>query len=207
MVAVERGLRVAVLGASTAEDLGLDADGLGTAISIGGIPFTVIGILQPKGGSGFQDPDDQVMVPVATVQKYFVGGDSVRTIGVSVDPTADMDATSAEITSLLRERHELAATDDDDLGDGHGGESRGSLASLTRPTEGSVSGAFHDSRPPGGRVAPPRGRPLCGTGAIGWNIAALRVCTPASALAAAWIATATNTNASGSTSLKRYRSV
>ena len=68
---------------------------LGTEISIGGIPFQVIGILQPKGGSGFQDPDDQVIVPVAAVQKYFVGGDSVRTIGVSVAPTADMTATNA----------------------------------------------------------------------------------------------------------------
>ena len=114
-VAVDRGLRIAVLGASTAEDLGLDAESLGTDISIGGIPFTVVGILQPKGGSGFQDPDDQVMVPVATVQKYFVGGDSLRTIGVSVAEGADMDATNAEITALLRERHELAAADDDDF--------------------------------------------------------------------------------------------
>jgi putative ABC transport system permease protein len=114
-VHVDRGLRVAVLGASTAEDLGLDAESLGTDVSIGGIPFTVVGILQPKGGSGFQDPDDQVMVPVATVQKYFVGGDSLRTIGVSVADGADMDATNAEISALLRERHDLAATDEDDF--------------------------------------------------------------------------------------------
>ncbi|MGZ8438980.1 MAG: ABC transporter permease [Candidatus Limnocylindrales bacterium] len=114
-VSVDRALRVAVLGASTAEALGLDATDLGTEISIGGIPFTLIGILQPKGGASFQDPDDQVMVPIGTVQKYFVGGDSVRSIGVSVAPTADMTATNAEITALLRDRHELAATDDADF--------------------------------------------------------------------------------------------
>jgi putative ABC transport system permease protein len=114
-VSVERELRVAVLGASTAETLGLDASDLGSEISIAGIPFQVIGILQPKGGSGFQDPDDQVIVPVAAVQKYFVGGDSVRTIGVSVAPSADMTATNAEITALLRERHELASGTDDDF--------------------------------------------------------------------------------------------
>jgi putative ABC transport system permease protein len=114
-VAVDRGLRVAVLGATTAEDLGLAEDDLGTDISIDGIPFTVIGILQPKGGSGFQDPDDQVMVPVGAVQKYFVGGDSVRTIGVSVAEGGDMDAVNAAITALLRERHELAAGDEDDF--------------------------------------------------------------------------------------------
>ena len=114
-VSVDRELRVAVLGASTAKTLGLDATDLGTQISIAGIPFQVIGILQPKGGSGFQDPDDQVIVPVATVQKYFVGGDSVRTIGVSVAPSADMTATNAEITALLRTRHELATGTDSDF--------------------------------------------------------------------------------------------
>jgi putative ABC transport system permease protein len=114
-VSVERELRVAVLGKSTADDLGLGADAIGTEISIGGIGFTVIGILQPKGGSGFQDPDDQILVPVAALQKYFIGGDSVRSVGVSVDPTADMDTANARITALLRERHDLAATDDNDF--------------------------------------------------------------------------------------------
>jgi putative ABC transport system permease protein len=114
-VAVDRDLRVAVLGATTADDLGLGASDVGAEISIGGIPFQVIGILQAKGGSGFQDPDDQIMVPVGTVQKYFVGGDTVRTIGVSVAEATQMDATKTELTALLRDRHELAATDDDDF--------------------------------------------------------------------------------------------
>jgi putative ABC transport system permease protein len=114
-VSVEQGLRVAVLGATTADDLKLTEADLGTEIRIGGIPFEVIGILQPKGGTGFQNPDDQVLVPVATVQKYFVGGDSVRTIGVSVSDPAGMTEANAAITALLRERHELAATDDADF--------------------------------------------------------------------------------------------
>ena len=82
-VGVDRDLRVAVLGATTADDLGLGASTSAPDLDRR-IPFQVIGILQPKGGSGFQDPDDQVVVPVGAVQKYFVGGDSVRTIGVSV---------------------------------------------------------------------------------------------------------------------------
>ena len=114
-VGVDRGLRVAVVGKSTADDLGLEATSIGSEISIGGIGFTVIGILQPKGGSGFEDPDDQILVPIATVQKYFVGGESVRSVGVNVASAADMDTTNARITALLRERHELAATDDDDF--------------------------------------------------------------------------------------------
>ena len=112
---VDLGLRVAVIGASTAEDLGLGAGDIGSEVSIGGLGFRVIGLLQPKGGAGFDDPDDEILVPVGAVQKYFVGGDSLRSIGVSVDPDADMDTTNARITALLRQRHDIAASDDDDF--------------------------------------------------------------------------------------------
>jgi putative ABC transport system permease protein len=103
-------LRVAVLGSATATTLGLGAGDIGSQIAVGGLPFQVIGILQPKGGTGFQNPDDQVLVPIGAVQKYFVGGDTVRTIGVSVSDPAQMTAASAAITTLLRDRHALAAT-------------------------------------------------------------------------------------------------
>jgi putative ABC transport system permease protein len=107
----DHGVRVAVLGATTASDLGLDATSIGTTIQVGGLPFTVIGILQPKGGSGFQNPDDQVLVPLASVSKYFVSGDSIRTIGVSVASDDEMTEATDAITALLRDRHQLAATD------------------------------------------------------------------------------------------------
>ena len=108
--AVASGLRVAVLGATTASDLGLDATSIGSTVSIDGLPFRVIGILQPKGGAGFQNPDDQVLVPLAAIRKYFVAGDSVRTIGVSVTSDERMTEVTNAITALLRGRHELAAT-------------------------------------------------------------------------------------------------
>ena len=114
-VSLEQNLRVVVLGATVADDLGLDAGDVGTEISIGGLPFQVIGILQPKGGTGFQDPDDQVMIPVGVAQKYFVGGDSLRTIGVSVASVDEIDAATTEITTVLREEHRLAVDVDDDF--------------------------------------------------------------------------------------------
>jgi putative ABC transport system permease protein len=112
---VENDLRVAVLGATTATDLGLGAGDIGSGISVGGLPFRVIAILQPKGGTGFANPDDQVIVPIGAVRKYFVGGDTVRTIGVSVSDPAAMTAASAAITTLLRDRHALATTDTADF--------------------------------------------------------------------------------------------
>jgi putative ABC transport system permease protein len=107
---LDNDLRVAVLGATTATTLGLGASDLGSQVMIGGLPFRVIGILQPKGGTGFQNPDDQVLVPIGAVQKYFVGGDTVRTIGVSVSDPEAMTAASTAITALLRDRHALAPT-------------------------------------------------------------------------------------------------
>jgi len=113
--AVASSLRAAVLGATVADALSLDATAIGTQVSIGGLPFEVIGILQPKGGSGFQDPDNEVLVPVRTVQKYFVGGNQVRTIGVSVASPDAIQSTRDAITSLLRTRHGISASAADDF--------------------------------------------------------------------------------------------
>jgi putative ABC transport system permease protein len=113
--ATDASLRVAVLGATVATDLGLGADAVGTTVSIGGLPFEVTGILQPKGGAGFADPDNEVLVPLGAVRKYFVGGDAVRTIGVSVADGVDMPTTQDAITELLRVRHGITATGTDDF--------------------------------------------------------------------------------------------
>ena len=108
-------MRVAVLGATTATDLGLGADAVGTDITIGGIPFRVIGILQSKGGAGPLNQDDMILVPLNTVRDHFVSGDSVRSIGVSVGQADQMDTVKAEITTTLKARHGLGPTDTADF--------------------------------------------------------------------------------------------
>ncbi|HEX8026241.1 MAG TPA: ABC transporter permease [Candidatus Limnocylindrales bacterium] len=109
-------LRQVVLGATVATNLGLTAEAVGSNVSINGLAFEVVGIMQPKGGSGFQDPDNEVLIPIGTAQKYFAGsGGSVRTIGLSVSPSADMTAVSDSITSLLETRHGIAAGGTDDF--------------------------------------------------------------------------------------------
>jgi putative ABC transport system permease protein len=55
------------------------------------------------------------MVPVGMVAKYFVAGDGVRTIGLSVRDESAMAAVQASITSVLRTRHGLASADQDDF--------------------------------------------------------------------------------------------
>jgi putative ABC transport system permease protein len=110
---VDYDLRVAVLGATTATNLGMTAADLGSDITIDGLPFRVVGILQAKGGTGPLDQDDQVYVPLSVAQRLFVGGDSVRTIYVSVAQRSQIDQAKAEITALLRQRHGTTAGTDD----------------------------------------------------------------------------------------------
>ena len=114
---VEQGLRVAVLGSTTADDLELGKDAIGSQITIGGIPFEVVGILQAKGGTSVTSGDDQVLIPVSTLKRYFTGSSSsgVRSIGISVATAGQMSSVKAEVTTLLENRHEIASGGTDDF--------------------------------------------------------------------------------------------
>jgi len=112
----EQALRVAVVGSTTADDLGLTASSIGSQITIGGVPFTVIGILQTKGGTSVSNADDQIMVPLSSVRRYFTGtSDTVRSIGVSVATADEMSNVKSEITTLLEQRHNVSAGASDDF--------------------------------------------------------------------------------------------
>ena len=114
---VEQTLRVAVLGSTTADDLGLDQSSIGSTITVGGIRFEVVGILQAKGGTSVTSGDDQILIPVSTLKRYFTGSSStgVRSIGVSVAAADQMEAVKSEITALLEERHGITADASDDF--------------------------------------------------------------------------------------------
>ncbi len=112
---VDYGLRVAVLGATTADDLGLDSSAIGKEIRIAGVPFQVIGILQSKGSTGPSSADDQVIIPLSTLRAHFVKGEAVRTISVSVAQADGIEAAKALITATLQQRHGITGTEADDF--------------------------------------------------------------------------------------------
>jgi len=113
---VEKGLRVAVLGPTTVTSLNTTPTAIiGQTITLNGIPFTVIGVTQPKGGSGFVNPDDTVFAPITAVQSRFTGASSLRTVGVSLTDPSQLAYVESEITALLRFRHELATSASDDF--------------------------------------------------------------------------------------------
>jgi putative ABC transport system permease protein len=113
-VSDEFGLRVAVLGSTTATNLRLDASAIGSQIRIGGLPFRLIGILQPKGGAGVST-DDVVIVPLSTLQHLLSASGSLSSVSVSMVDGANSSATSSLITALLRVRHRLSSTQTSDF--------------------------------------------------------------------------------------------
>ncbi|MGW3039842.1 ABC transporter permease [Kitasatospora sp. NPDC001159] len=99
--------KVAVLGATTAKQLFDTEDPVGKKIVLGGTPFTVVGVLQAKGGSGFTDPDDVVIAPLPTVQNAFTGFGPVNQILVQASSADTTTAAQSEITRVLLGTHAI----------------------------------------------------------------------------------------------------
>ena len=108
--------KVAVLGQTVSDNLfGPDTDPTGQIIRVKNQPFKVIGVLSPKGSTGFgQDQDDAIYAPYTTVQKKLQGIQHIQNITVSA-ATPDTAPVSAAITELLRSRHKLVGQDPDDF--------------------------------------------------------------------------------------------
>jgi putative ABC transport system permease protein len=114
--------RVAVIGDTVAEEL-FDEDEypIGQTIKLNDVPFKVIGVLEEKGGGGFGDEDNVVMIPISTAQTRLFDAGSVRgdliisVIFIQVDTQDKMDAVADRITEVLRERHRISFRDDDDF--------------------------------------------------------------------------------------------
>jgi len=116
----ERGARVAVLGATVAEELfGAGTDPLGAVIRIKNAPFEVVGVLERRGQNAFgQDQDDVVLLPFSTAERRVLGSGLPGTVDLIFASAArgeDLPAATAEVTALLRQRHRIAPAADADF--------------------------------------------------------------------------------------------
>ena len=113
--------KVALLGWTVAQNLFGDSDPVGQAIRIKKVPFTVVGVLAPKGQSPFgQDQDDLVVIPLSTAKRQVLGVSqaNARAVGAIVIRAreASLQMTAQEqVTALLRQRHRLQAEQDNDF--------------------------------------------------------------------------------------------
>src|SRR5215471_348232 len=116
----ESGAAVAVLGQTVIENLfGPGQNPLDQVVRIHNVPFRVIGILTPKGQSTQgADQDDTVLIPFTTAERKVMGAAMLGTVGAimvsAVSPELIPEA-ERQIKALLRERHRLKRTQDDDF--------------------------------------------------------------------------------------------
>lgn len=114
--------QVAVLGATTATELFQENEPIGQVIKINDARYTVIGVLESKGSSGFTNQDDLVMIPLETGYLKLFGANAVRdgekivsAIAVSASSAEVVDAVSAQITFIMRRQHDIAFDEEDDF--------------------------------------------------------------------------------------------
>jgi putative ABC transport system permease protein len=106
------GARVVILGPTTAETLfGAQADALGQRMRISGQPFTVIGITTSKGGSGFNNADEAVYIPLQAMRRNLSGLSSgISMIYLTASTQEAMTQVQTDITDLLLNRHRVSDT-------------------------------------------------------------------------------------------------
>ena len=113
---VRSAARVAVLGKTVADNLFTGMDPLGQTLRIRNLPFRVVGVLAAKGQNSVgQDQDDTVIIPFTTAQKKLL---SITYVPMAMVSAVSADATftaQRQISDLLRQRHHLAANQEDDF--------------------------------------------------------------------------------------------
>ena len=113
---VRSSAKVAVIGPDTRDDLfGEDTNPIGQTIRINKVIFQVIGVTKAKGGSGFNNQDDIIYVPMKTSQNYLAGNNYISNINITVNSQDEMTVAEEEITAVLLESHGIENEDDADF--------------------------------------------------------------------------------------------
>ncbi len=114
--------RVAVLGQTVYEKLFPDGEPpIGESIRINNVNFQIIGLMQEKGGSGFNDQDDLVLIPITTAQRRLFparrsdGQMAVDSIYAQILNEDRQEAAIVQMELVLRETHNIAFDEEDDF--------------------------------------------------------------------------------------------
>jgi putative ABC transport system permease protein len=101
--------RYAVLGAAVPDMLGANpAAMIHQTMLIRGIPFEIIGVLSSKGAAGgFQNPDEQILIPLHTAQYRIYGTKRLRSISVQVNDGVPVEQGMVDLERILRREHKI----------------------------------------------------------------------------------------------------
>ncbi len=121
---VNQSTTVIVLGATVATNLFADDDPINKTVKLNRNNFTVVGVMTAKGGTGFGSVDNQIYIPITTVQKKLAGtrqqglsgtGKTINSIVAKADKPEDVDLLISQMSDVLRERHKISGSQPDDF--------------------------------------------------------------------------------------------
>jgi len=108
-----------VLGQAVVEDLfgSGSLNPVGETIRINRQNYQVVGVLESKGQTGFQNQDEVIFMPLRTAQLKLggAGNQNVNQISLQVNDAEEMDLAQAQVTAILRSLHGLQTTQADDF--------------------------------------------------------------------------------------------
>jgi putative ABC transport system permease protein len=112
--------RVALVGQTVVDNLFEPGEEpVGATIRLKNVPFTVIGVLAPKGQSSQgTDQDDTIFIPFTTAERKVLGTQFLGSIGAifaATDRMEDLPEAVEQIREVLRSRHRLQPEQPDDF--------------------------------------------------------------------------------------------
>jgi putative ABC transport system permease protein len=119
-VDLESSSAVCVIGDTVKRELfsNIGVEPLGQKIHIGGVACEIVGILKHKGQMGWRDQDDTIITPLTTFQQRLLGRASVQDIdliNIAVRDGANTEKITSEIALLMRQRRNLAPSQDNNF--------------------------------------------------------------------------------------------
>ena len=110
--------KVCLIGKTIERELFGDVNPIDKTIRVGNVPFRVIGTLKGKGQMGPMDQDDLIFIPLTTAQRKVFGTDfpgAVNQIIVKASSLEDTNIAQKDINDILRRRHNLGKTQENDF--------------------------------------------------------------------------------------------
>ena len=113
------GKRVAIIGKTVVKNLFEEINPIDEIIRINKVPFTVVGILEAKGGSAWRDLDDTIIVPLKAAKQRLVAkkfpGNQIRSMTINVSSSELLSQTEKDIDTVMRKLHKISANGNPDF--------------------------------------------------------------------------------------------
>jgi len=108
--------RVIVLGSAVPKELKTSAQAiLNKEILIAGTSYKVIGVLKEEGNTGWQNPDEELYIPLLTGAQRLFGTENLDSLSVGISKDTNVDEVMMTIERILRAQHDIGPGEDNDF--------------------------------------------------------------------------------------------